>query len=61
MSSQIYPTYKYKDTSKERNLIHISTDKPFYKPNEVVFIEAYVIDSVTKVPLFASDDGIYAR
>jgi len=31
-------------------LAHISTDKPYYKPGEVVFIEVFVVDSITKVP-----------
>lgn len=34
--------------------MHIQTDKPFYKPNEVVFVEAFLIDSMTKKPLFMS-------
>ena len=41
----------------ERALIHISMDKPFYKPNEIVFIEAFMIDSLTKKPLHSQDYG----
>lgn len=37
----------------EKTLIHISTDKPFYQPNDVVFIEAFLIDSISKKPIFA--------
>ena len=35
-----------------RYLGHILTDKPFYKPKEVVFIEAWVVDSLNKTPKF---------
>mgnify|MGYP001348371694 CR=1 FL=1 len=31
---------------------HISTDKPFYKPNENVFIETWVVDAMNKTPRF---------
>ena len=48
------------DFGAERALIHISTDKPYYKPNEFVYIEAFLIDSLTKKPLRASNDGIYS-
>ena len=46
---------------KEKALIHISTDKPFYRPDETVFIEAFLIDSVSKKPLFARQDTIYPQ
>lgn len=35
-----------------RYLGHIATDKPFYKPNENVFIETWIIDSLNKTPKF---------
>lgn len=38
---------------KEKTLIHINTDKPFYQPNEVLIIEAFLIDSISKKPIFA--------
>ena len=30
---------------------HISTDKVIYRPNDVVFIEAYVVDAFNKTPI----------
>lgn len=33
-----------------RLLGHISTDKPVYKPNDMMFIEVYAFDPVTKGP-----------
>ena len=56
--AMIYPGPVQLDT-ETRALIHISTDKPFYKPNEVVFIETFLIDSITKAPLFAGPDDLY--
>jgi hypothetical protein len=38
---------------KERTLIHVSTDKPFYRPGEIVFIESFFIDAISKKPIFA--------
>ena len=35
---------------KNRLLAHLSTDKPVYKPGEVMFIEIYLIDALTKEP-----------
>ena len=32
-------------------LVHISTDKPVYKPDDVMFIELYLIDALTKKPV----------
>ena len=32
----------------ERILAHILTDKPVYKPNDVMFVELYLIDAFTK-------------
>ena len=40
------------DPDEGRYLGHILTDKPFYKPKEVVFIEAWVVDSLNKTPKF---------
>ena len=37
-------------SGKSRLLAHISTDKPFYKANEVVFIEVFLADSLNKTP-----------
>ena len=31
-------------------LAHISTDKPIYKPDDVMFIEVHVVHPVTKAP-----------
>ena len=39
------------DKSSWNALGHITTDKPIYKPNDVAFIEVYVIDSLTKEPV----------
>jgi len=36
--------------NKVRVLAHITTDKPIYKPNDVMFIEVFVIDPTTKKP-----------
>lgn len=44
------PPYQTEDTG--RYLGHITTDKPFYKPNDVVFIETWVVDSLNKTPRF---------
>ena len=32
-------------------LAHIQTDKPVYKGNDVMFIEVYFVDPITKKPL----------
>ena len=45
--------------SSERILAHISTDKPYYMPGETVWVETYLIDSITKLPKFSSQN-IYA-
>ena len=42
----------YFSSGKSRLLAHISTDKPFYKANEVVFIEVFLADSLNKTPKF---------
>ena len=42
----------YYSSGKSRLLAHISTDKPFYKANEVVFIEVFLADSLNKTPKF---------
>ena len=44
------PIAAFKDDDKL--LAHITTDKPFYKANEVVFIEVFVVDSLNKTPKF---------
>jgi len=31
-------------------LLHIQTDKPVYKPSDVIFIQAYLIDPLSKKP-----------
>jgi len=41
--------YNQRDDT-ERLLAHVSTDKPFYKQGELVFIEVYVVDALTKKP-----------
>lgn len=46
---------------KERPLIHVSTDKPFYRQNEVVYIEAFLVDSISKKPLFSSQFTRYPQ
>jgi uncharacterized protein YfaS (alpha-2-macroglobulin family) len=46
---------------KQKALIHIHTDKPFYQPNEVVFIESFIVDSVSKKPIFARQDTLYPQ
>jgi len=33
-----------------RVLAHITTDKPVYYPGEVVFVETYLVDALTKQP-----------
>jgi uncharacterized protein YfaS (alpha-2-macroglobulin family) len=45
----------------EKPLIHINTDKPYYQPNEVVFIEAFFIDAISKKPIFARQDTMYPQ
>ena len=38
-------------TKKDQGaLAHISTDKPIYKPNDVIFIEVHIINPMTKAP-----------
>ena len=32
-------------------LAHIQTDKPVYKSNDVMFVEVYLVDPITKKPL----------
>lgn len=46
----ILPPIYYDGNTEERLLAHVSTDKPFYKPNEVVFIEVHIVDALTKTP-----------
>jgi hypothetical protein len=31
-------------------LLHIQTDKPVYKPTDVIFIQAYLINPLSKIP-----------
>lgn len=38
---------------KEKPLMHVHTDKPYYKPGENVFVEVFLVDSISKKPLFA--------
>jgi hypothetical protein len=33
-----------------RTLMHISTDKMIYKPLDVMFVEVFLVDSLTKKP-----------
>ncbi len=40
-------------------LLHIQTDKPVYKPSDVIFVQAYLIDPLTKIPCNDSF-GLYA-
>ena len=47
----ILPPY-YPQRNDGRYLGHIATDKPFYKPNDVVFIETWIVDSLNKTPRF---------
>ena len=43
-------------TLTDKTLAHISTDKPFYMPGEIVWIEVYFMDSITKVPKYTTTD-----
>jgi len=36
--------------NSERVLAHISTDKPIYKPDDVMFVEVHVVNPVSKEP-----------
>lgn len=40
------------DQNSGRYLGHIATDKPFYKPDDNVFVETWVVDSMNKTPRF---------
>ena len=43
-------------------LVHITTDKPVYKPNDVMFIELHLIDALTKKPvvsIYEQDLSLY--
>ena len=44
------PPVDEKLDSVSRILAHITTDKPVYNPNDVVFIEVYLVDPTTKKP-----------
>jgi len=44
-----------------RFLTHVSSDKPFYWPGEVMFIEAFVIDAFTKYPAAGFSQGVEAQ
>lgn len=46
---------------EEKPLIHINTDKPYYQPNEIVFIEAFFVDAISKKPIFARQDTMYPQ
>lgn len=50
----ILPPY-YPQRNDGRYLGHIATDKPFYKPNDVVFIETWIVDSLNKTPRFIAE------
>jgi hypothetical protein len=45
------------DLSSFKTLIHISTDKPIYKPNDIAFFEVYAIDALTKKPYMSSSSN----
>jgi hypothetical protein len=45
------------DLSNYRTLIHISSDKPIYKPNDIAFFEVFAIDALTKKPYMASSSN----
>ena len=57
----ILPPY-IPDAPEDRYLAHVTTDKPFYKPNETVFVEVFIIDALTKKPMLNSKTyDIYAQ
>jgi hypothetical protein len=59
--NMILPPYM-PDAPESRYLAHVSTDKPFYKPNEVVFVEVFIIDALTKQPMLNNlSYDIYAQ
>lgn len=59
--NMILPPY-IPDAPESRYLAHVSTDKPFYKPNEVVFVEVFIIDALTKQPMLNNQSyDIYAQ
>lgn len=37
-------------TVVSKGLMHVSLDKPFYKANDIVFIETFFVDALTKIP-----------
>ena len=51
----ILPPY-FPQRNDGRYLGHISSDKPFYKPNDVVFIETWIVDSMNKTPRLIPDE-----
>jgi len=38
---------------------HIRTDKPLYKPNDVVFVEVYLINPTSKKPFLGQSTPVY--
>ena len=45
----IYRPYQEVD-DRRRVLQHITTDKPFYKKGDIVFVEVFLVDALTKIP-----------
>lgn len=43
----------------DRVQVIINTDKVVYRPGDVVFIEAFVIDAIEKIPLATNPDDFY--
>ena len=41
--------------NEEHILIHITSDKPVYKPQDVAFFKTYAVDALTKVPAFKNE------
>ena len=37
--------------------VFVSTDKPMYKPGDIVFVQAYLLTVDTKLPLLTDDSG----
>jgi hypothetical protein len=44
-------TYTYFPTTLTRVQAHINTDKPIYHPNELVFIEVFILNIFNKTPV----------
>lgn len=47
--ASVYRPFQQVD-DRRRVLQHITTDKPFYKKGDIVFVEVFLVDALTKVP-----------